>query len=145
MEKIKLSFELTDIWNRVEFRQLITNIKNKMYDTCDLEYELWIISTNDNPTFVNTVADQLEIPSDRVILCADDSTKIGQIAINSDIHLDGYQLIITALNVTSVHGILVDNKIAYDAIGYKYVQDLDRWTKIILRQRSGGNIEAESC
>lgn len=136
MEVIKLSFEPTDAWNREEFRHLIYNIKNKLYDKdCQYEYELWIITTNDSTTYINALASQLDIPTDRVILCVDDTTKVGQIVLNTDIHLDINQSIITALNPTTVAGILVDNKIAYQAIGLKYIQDITRWTNAILRDR----------
>jgi hypothetical protein len=44
MEKIKISFEPTEAWNREEFRQLIYNIKNGLYNDSRIEYELWIIT-----------------------------------------------------------------------------------------------------
>lgn len=136
MEKIKVSFEPTEAWNREEFRQLIYNIKNGMYNDTRFEYELWIITTNDSLPYVNALAQQLDIPNARVQMCLNDTTKVGIIAANADIHLDIDQVIITALEPTNVRGILVDRKIAYPAIGLKYIQDLDKWTAIILRERN---------
>lgn len=136
MEKIKISFEPTEAWNREEFRQLIYNIKNGLYNDSRFEYELWIITINDSLSYINTLAQQLDIPNNRVKMCLNDTTKVGIIVANADIHLDIDQVIITALTPTTVRGILVDRKIAYPAIGLKYIQDLDKWTAIILRERN---------
>lgn len=142
MEKIKISFDPTDTWNREEFRNLITNMKNGWYDKdCKVEYELWIITTNDNSNYINTLATQLDIPEERVILCVDNTTKVGQIVTNADIHLDIDQIIVNALISTTIAGILVDNKIAYEAIGFKYVADITKWTKAILRERMDDGCE----
>lgn len=137
MEIIKLSFEPTEIWNHQDFRDLITNIKNGNYNDCDKEYELWIITTNDSLPYINALATQLDVPTDRVQMCLNDSTKVGIIALNSDIHFDGEQTIITAVNATSVVGILVDRKIDYPGMGLKYIKNLNTWTEAILRERNG--------
>lgn len=137
MEKIKISFEPNEIWNNGDFRQLIKAIKENDYCSKEFEYELWIITTNDTLNYINAIANQFEIPSDRVIMCLNDTTKVGLITLNTDIHFDGEQTIITALSPTSVVGILVDRKVDYPAIGLKYVKDLDTWTTAILRDRDG--------
>ncbi len=137
MEKIKISFEPNEIWNNGDFRQLIKAIKENDYCSKGFEYELWIITTNDTLNYINAIANQFEIPSDRVIMCLNDTTKVGLITLNTDIHFDGEQTIITALSPTSVVGILVDRKVDYPAIGLKYVKDLDTWTTAILRDRDG--------
>ena len=113
MEKIKLSFEPDTIWNNGDFRQLITDMANGKFNDCDKEYELWIITTNDSLPYINALASQLNIPTERVQMCLNDSTKVGIISLNSDIHFDGEQTIITAVNTTSVVGILVDRKTDY--------------------------------
>ena len=139
MEKIKLSFEPTESWLNQDFRDLITQIKNGKYNDCDKEYELWIITTNDNLNYINTLATQLDIPTDRVQMALNNSTKVGLIVLNSDIHLDNDQSIINTLRpnttVESV-GILVDRKIDYPGMGFKYIKDLNTWTTVILRERS---------
>lgn len=137
MEKIKLSFEPDTIWNNGDFRQLITDMANGKFNDCDKEYELWIITTNDTFNYINAIAQQFDIPSDRVIMCLNDTTKVGLIVLNSDIHFDGEQTIITALNPTTSVGILVDRKIDYPGMGLKYIKNLDTWTIAILRDRDG--------
>lgn len=137
MEKIKVSLELNDIWNREDYRQLCYNIKNKLYDTCDVEYELWIITTNDSPIYVNTIAGQLAIPPDKIILCINEGVKIGQIVLNTDIHFDGDYTVINSLKPTMVKGIMVDVKLDYQKIGYKYISDFGKYSDLILRERLG--------
>jgi hypothetical protein len=70
-------------------------------------------------------------------MCLNDTTKVGLITLNTDIHFDGEQTIITALNPTATVGILVDRKIDYPGIGLKYIKNLDTWTMAILRDRDG--------
>lgn len=137
MEKIKLSFEPTEIWNNGDFRQLITDMANGKFNDCDKEYELWIITTNDSLPYINALATQLNIPTSRVQMCLNDSTKVGIIVLNTDIHMDGEQTIITAINATTAVGILVDRKIDYPGMGLKYIKNLDTWTEAILRERNG--------
>ena len=63
MEKIKVSFEPTEIWNHEDFRQLIKALKENDYSSKGFEYELWIITTNDSLAYINALATQLYIPS----------------------------------------------------------------------------------
>ena len=141
LEKIKVSFEPDTIWNHEDFRQLIKGIKENDYCSKGFEYELWIITTNDSLNYINAIAQQFDIPSDRVQMCLNDSTKVGIIALNTDIHFDGDQVIINTLRpnttVTTV-GILVDRKIDYPGMGLKYIKNLDTWTMAILRERNNG-------
>lgn len=139
MEKIKISFDPTEIWNHGDFRQLIKGIHENTYPT--FEYELWIITTNDSLNYIKAIADQFNIPQSRTLMALNDSTKVGLITLNTDIHLDGDYTIINALEVTKTRGILVDRKIAYRAIGLKYIKDLDTFTMIILRERNGEKTE----
>ena len=141
MEKIKVSIELTDNWNREEFRQLVYNIKNKLYDTNNVEYELWIITTNDTSSYVYAVAEQLNVPQDRVILCLTDSTKVGQIITNKDVHFDNKETIVQAVTLNgSIWGILVDRKLDYYNLGFKYITDFKRFSEAILRKRQDEKI-----
>lgn len=137
MEKIKISFDPTDAWNHEDFRQLIKALKENDYSSKGFEYELWIITTNDSLNYINAIASQFEIPQDRVKMCLNNSTKIGIIALNSDIHFDIDNVIINTISVTKVIGILVDRKIDYPGMGFKYIKDLDTWTVAILRERNG--------
>ena len=138
MEIIKVSFDPNEIWNHGDFRQLIANISNGFYNESRFEYELWIITTNSNLNYINAIARQLKVPVERTIMALNDSSKVGLITLNSDIHFDVEYTIIHALDPTTVKGIFVDRKIAYPAMGLKYIQDLDKWTAIILRERNDG-------
>ena len=140
MEKIKVSFEPTEIWNHEDFRQLIKALKENDYSIKGFEYELWIITTNDSLAYINALATQLDIPSERVKMCLNDSTKVGIIILNSDIHFDGDQVIINTLRPNTTLqpvGILVDRKIDYPGMGLKYIKNLDTWTMAIIRERNG--------
>ena len=137
MEKIKVSFEPTESWNHEDFRQLIKGIKENDYCSKGFEYELWIITTNDTFNYIDAIAQQFSIPSDRVIMCLNDASKVAAIALNTNIHFDGEQTIITDVNATIAVGILVDRKIDYPGMGLKYIKNLDTWTTAILRDRDG--------
>jgi len=136
MEKIKVSFEPTDIWNHEDFRQLIKATKENDYSSKGFEYELWIITTNSSLIYINAIASQFDIPTDRVVMCLNDTTKVGIITLNTNIHFDGDQVIITTLDPTPVVGILIDRKIDYPGMGFKYIKNLDTWTTAILRERN---------
>jgi len=148
MEIIKVSFEPTDIWNHEDFRQLIKALKENDYSHKGFEYELWIITTNDSLAYINAIASQYDIPPERVKMCLNDSTKVGIIILNSDIHFDGDQVIINTLrpNTTLLPvGILVDRKIDYPGMGLKYIKNLDTWTMAIVRERGDECEKTKPC
>ncbi len=148
MEIIKISFDPTDIWNQEDFRQLIKAIKENDYSHLGFKYELWIITTNDSLNYINAIASQFDIPSERVQMCLNDSTKVGIIILNSDIHFDGDQVIINTLrpNTTLLPvGILVDRKIDYPGMGLKYIKNLDTWTMAIMRERGDECEKTKPC
>lgn len=148
MEKIKISFEPTESWNHEDFRQLIKGIKENDYSHLGFEYELWIITTNDSLNYINAIASQFDIPSERVQMCLNDSAKVGIIILNSDIHFDGDQVIINTLrpNTTLLPvGILVDRKIDYPGMGLKYIKNLDTWTMAIMRERGDECEKTKPC
>jgi len=139
MEIIKVSFDPTEIWNHEDFRQLIKAINENDYSHLGFEYELWIITTNDSLAYINALATQLDIPPERVQMCLNDSTKVGIIILNSDIHFDNDQVIINTLRPNTTLqpvGILVDRKIDYPGMGLKYIKNLDTWTMAIMRERN---------
>jgi len=148
MEIIKISFDPTDIWNQEDFRQLIKAIKENDYSHLGFKYELWIITTNDSLNYINAIASQFDIPSERVQMCLNDSTKVGIIILNSDIHFDGDQIIINTLRPNTTLnpvGILVDRKIDYPGMGLKYIKNLDTWTMAIMRERGDECEKTKPC
>jgi hypothetical protein len=140
MEIIKVSFEPTDSWNHEDFRQLIKAISENDYSSRGFEFELWIITTNNSLVYINAIAEQFKIPPERVKMCLNESTKVGLIVLNSDIHFDNDQLVLNTLRpYTTVNpaGILIDRKIDYPGMGFKYIKNLDTWTMAIMRERNG--------
>ena len=65
-------------------------------------------------------------------------SEINAKGISKASHFDVEFTIIHALDPTYVKCIFVYRKIAYPAMGLKYIQDLDKWTAIILRERNNG-------
>lgn len=62
MDKIKIGFEITDSWNKADFREFIQLVvKNTNYD-------VYIISNNDTSAYILSVGAQLDLPSNRVII-----------------------------------------------------------------------------
>jgi hypothetical protein len=140
MEIIKVSFEPTDSWNHEDFRQLIKAISENDYSSKGFEFQLWIITTNNSLVYINAIADQFKIPTERVQMCLNESTKVGLIVLNSDIHFDNDQSVLNTLRpYTTVNpaGILIDRKIDYPGMGFKYIKNLDTWTMAIMRERNG--------
>jgi hypothetical protein len=140
MEIIKVSFEPTDSWNHEDFRQLIKAVSENDYSSKGFEFELWIITTNNSLVYINAIADQFKIPPERVKMCLNESTKVGLIVLNSDIHFDNDQSVLNTLRpYTTVNpaGILIDRKIDYPGMGFKYIKNLDTWTMAIMRERNG--------
>lgn len=140
MEIIKVSFEPTDSWNHEDFRQLIKAVSENDYSSKGFEFELWIITTNNSLVYINAIADQFKIPPERVKMCLNESTKVGLIVLNSDIHFDNDQSVLKTLRpYTTVNpaGILIDRKIDYPGMGFKYIKNLDTWTTAIVRERNG--------
>lgn len=140
LQKIKISFEPSEVWLHEDFRQLIKALKENDYSSKGFEYELWIITTNDSLNYINAIANQFDIPTERVQMALNDTTKVGLIVLNSDIHFDGEQSIISTLkpNTTiDAVGILVDRKIDYPGMGLKYIKNFDTWTTAIMRERNG--------
>jgi hypothetical protein len=73
-------------------------------------------------------------------MCLNESTKVGLIVLNSDIHFDNDQSVLNTLRpYTTVNpaGILIDRKIDYPGMGFKYIKNLDTWTMAIMRERNG--------
>ena len=139
---IKFSVEITDTMNRLDFREFCKIIREKKYIGTGFEYEMWIITTNNTINYVNVIAEQLEVPSTRIVLCTNNTTKVGQIVSNNmDMHLDADYEIINALNATPVKSIMVDSKLDYQLVGNLYITHFGKFTEIILRERAEANGE----
>ncbi len=71
--KLKISFEVTDIWNREEFRELIKLLFRDPVTGCKCEVEqdqieMFLISNNDSTPYIQTIGKQLGLDSAHIIV-----------------------------------------------------------------------------
>lgn len=105
MNKYKISFEVSDNYNNGGFRNFVK------YLLSDSKYEVFIISNDDSSTYINAIAQVLNIPTDHVKICNFSDDKLNQISVNDiDIHFDNLQsFVILVDNTTNAYGILVSS------------------------------------
>lgn len=96
MDKIKIGFEVSDNWNKADFREFIYLLK-----TND-NYELYIISNDDTSAYILSVGMQLGLPSNRVIITNFTQDKVQAIADNNlDIYFDNLQMVTLIIQETT--------------------------------------------
>ena len=114
-DKIKVSFEITDVWNRFDYRSFIrsleTNIRNDVLElnkNCNLEF--FLISNNNSSQYIYLVGTQLGLnDGTHTIVTNFRQDKVDAIIANNiDIHFDGDNKIIDMLEATDTLGVLVD-------------------------------------
>ena len=103
--KYRISFELTDNYNIVGFRNFIKQLLSD-----EETYEVFIISNDDNSAYISKTAENLKINESHTIICNFAEDKLTAIREkNIDIHLDNLQSFILLVdNMTeNSHGVLV--------------------------------------
>lgn len=140
MDKIRISFELTDSWNREEFRQLIRIMMFNPIVYCkrpDTQIELFIISNNDSSAYVYKIATQLGLnDGTHTILVNFRQDKVNAIVANNiDIHFDEDSLTITMLEPTLTNGILVRSITDPYHVTMKYVVEFQDILKTIINEK----------
>lgn len=140
MDKLRISFELTDSWNREEFRQLIRIMMFSPITYCkrpDTQIELFIISNNDSSAYVYKVATQLGLnDGTHTILCNFRQDKVDACVNNNiDIHFDSDSLTITMLEPTLTEGILVRSIVDYYHTTMKYITEFEDVLKTIIDEK----------
>lgn len=115
--KIKVSFEVTDNWNRGDFKKLIKDI----VDDSD-SFELYIISNDNSSMYIQTIGQIIGLPDDKVVIVSFRQDKIDAISnLGINIHLDNLLDVVTLVDeTTDAFGILVNSipKKYYTLPGY---------------------------
>lgn len=103
--KLKVSFEVTDNWERDDFRVFIKQLL-KHTDN----YEVYIISNDDSTTYIQRTGQVLNLDSDHILVVGFTVDKLDAITINNiDIHLDNLLTTVTRVDEeTEAYGILVN-------------------------------------
>lgn len=103
--KLKVSFEVTDNWERDDFRVFIKELL-KYTDN----YEVYIISNDDSTAYIQRTGQILELDSNHILVVGFTSDKIDAITTNNiDIHLDNLLATVTRVDEeTDAYGVLVN-------------------------------------
>lgn len=129
MNKIRVGFEVENVWNREDFREFIGFL---MIDDADT-YDLHIYSNPSDPKYPVEIGTGLGInPSNIHIYTSDAAKEAGILGDNIDIYLDNNLTVLNYLNASAVgtplkpYGILVDFKRNQNAL-MLYIQKFQRW------------------
>lgn len=152
MNKLKIAFDPATTWDYELFRNLIKDMFND-----NLEIDLYLVTTNDDSTFINDVAIEIGgMETNRIFQLADTNTLINTLANNNiliflspdnQVVTDIYNtipLLLNYNNITGCEGILVGNILDTFKLQPKYITILQFWIKQIEKYTSSGR-EAENC
>lgn len=131
MSKIKIGFEVTDLFNNGAFRDVIYAMQDRpqMLDKRLVagDLELFIVSTDDSSTYVWNIGARIGLDTDHVIVSPTTASKLASIESNRiQIFLDDLQSTVLSLDVDSEYadGILVDSKQDYYRVNPKWYSEL---------------------
>lgn len=131
MSKIKIGFEITDLWSNGAFRDVILALQNNPQNLDERltagDIELFLISTDDSSEYIWRTGAIIGLNTDHVIACATTTTKLAKIEEHKvQIFLDDLQSTVLSIDTQSEYadGILVDNKQAYTTINPKWYADM---------------------
>lgn len=129
MQSVKVSFEVTNNWDRGDFREFMISLKNVE------NLELWIISTNPDQALLFRVADSLGISHQRVIQCASDAAKKTQIVNTSmTFHFDYDSTFATDIReTTNTKGIYVSKFYNFYEVKMRYIDTFQRELKELIK------------
>ena len=137
--KIKLGFEITDMWNKDSFRQIIYALQDnpQKIDTrlTAGDIELFLISTDDSSAYIWATGAKIGLDTTHTIACATVAAKLAAIETNKvQIFLDDYNPTVLSIDENSLYadGILVDNKQDYYTINPKWYSQLVGMIKRLL-------------
>lgn len=105
-KKIKISFEITDVYNTEGFRNFIKFLMS------DDNFDVYIISNHETGGAIIKVGEILGLPDDHVITTNFNEDKLDAIKTNNiNIHFDNLQSFILFVDeTTDAYGILVNGK-----------------------------------
>lgn len=124
---INVSFEITDNWEIDGFRNYIKFLMSND------DYNVFIISNDDSTAYINSIAEQLGLPSSNVIVCNFTDDKTQAIIDNRiDIHFDNLQSFILLVDeTTDAYGILVSQNLNKFYMQPDYAITFDRLVRRI--------------
>lgn len=130
---IRVSFEVSDNWNRMDFRGYI-----KYLLSLENEYDVYIISNDDSSVYINRIGAELNLDSDHVIVCNFTTDKIQAITDNQiDIHFDNLQsFIILVDSSTDAYGVLVIGNLNRYYVKSQYIVDFEIAQKLVEKDRN---------
>lgn len=139
MGKIKIGFNPDNAWDYQTFRDLI---RESIIE--DEEIDTYLITTNSDSTYIDSIVEVLGMNSNNVYLVASDTDIIQEIE-NKGIQIylsDDFQLIESVNeNSTNCVGIVVSSIPDRYKLQPKYITDLNFWIKQIKKQ----NNAQEAC
>ena len=139
MTKIKISFEVTDVWDRDEFRRLIKLILFDPVSVCEgseSDFELYIISNDDSTPYIQSVGAILGLDSAHIIVTNFRQDKVDAIEDNGiDIHFDSDQLTIAMIEALDTQGVLVRSVLDGFNVRMKYITEFYNILKNVISER----------
>ncbi len=147
MSKIKVGFEISDLWSTEMFRNVIYALQNtpeKIDDRLTAgDIELFLISTDDSSAYIWRTGAIIGLDTAHTIACATTAIKLSTIDTKKlDIYLDGMNPVVVSVDELSdtADGILVDNKLNYYTTELKWYSDMVGIIKRLLSE-----LEESSC
>lgn len=130
--KIKVSFEVDDNWDKIDFRGWIRYLLS-MEDT----YDVYIISNCDSSAYILRVASELGLDSEHTIITNFNDDKLQAITdANINIHLDNLQsFVILVDSTTNAYGVLVNNNLNRFYVKSQYLLDFEIAEKLVIKER----------
>lgn len=139
MNKIKISFEINDSYNRQEFRDFLKKLSfNEPCLNCEnYEVELFIITSNIDQNYVYTVAKQYNINTAHIAMLTNINDRVQYIIDNNiEITFENNQTDVNIINSkTKAFSLLVDNTIDFYLMGFKYISKFNNVLKIIENEK----------
>jgi hypothetical protein len=138
MSIIKVSFEVTDNYNRADFRNYI-----KFLMSMDTKFEVFIVSDDPAANYIDAVGEQMSIPAANRVVCADDDAKIDAINNNNiAIHLDNIESFVERVETeTPSYGVLVNALYDKYEVKLRYIVKFQRAVENVLIDRGEENIQ----
>lgn len=148
MTKIKISFEVTDTWDRGEFRELIRMMLTNPQSVCNTpnnDFELFIISNDMSTAYIQSVAntinawfpDQIIFDTNHTIIVAFRQDKVNAIQSNAiDIHFDADQLTVAMVEVLPTEAVLVRSLQDRFNVRQQYITDFYNILKNVISEKN---------
>lgn len=128
MDKLKVSFDIVDNWDKDHFRLFIEGLNKN--DTIDL----YLITLETDQDIVNAVQAKLDLEDTRVIMVATETLKLDEIEDKSiRIHLDAdYNFANTLYDVIGRYGVYVSRMWDFFNMRMKYITSFEFRVKQII-------------